>query len=193
MGKYSIEANTLTAIADAIREKGGTTDAIFAEGMAAAIAAIEAGGGANVSDFGFTKAVFGTTIGSQSFYHGMGEYPKLVVFYADDLSSIAAESSPQFFIKSGVSAVIDVGNGETMLVSGFSTGDVAKKYSYSEPETSTRVDMSTIYYPQNSKPGVCLTPLNPTDKNNVRVLGKNAAGFDVGLQESTLYYWGVLA
>ena len=35
----------MTAIADAIREKGGTTDLLTLDGMAAAIAAIEAGGG----------------------------------------------------------------------------------------------------------------------------------------------------
>lgn len=43
MSKYSIDNTTLTAIADAIREKSGTTDPILTEGMAAAIAAIEAG------------------------------------------------------------------------------------------------------------------------------------------------------
>lgn len=37
--------STLTAIADAIREKGGTTDPIAFDAMAAAVAAIEAGGG----------------------------------------------------------------------------------------------------------------------------------------------------
>lgn len=42
MSKYSIDNTTLTAIADAIREKGGTSDPILTEGMAAAIAAIEA-------------------------------------------------------------------------------------------------------------------------------------------------------
>lgn len=41
MSKYSIDNTTLTAIADAIREKGGTSDPILAEGMAAAIAGIK--------------------------------------------------------------------------------------------------------------------------------------------------------
>lgn len=44
MSKYSINDTTLTAIADAIREKGGTSAPILANGMAAAIAAIQAGG-----------------------------------------------------------------------------------------------------------------------------------------------------
>lgn len=43
MSKYSIDSSTLTAIADAIREKGGTSDPILAEGMAAAIAEIQKG------------------------------------------------------------------------------------------------------------------------------------------------------
>lgn len=45
MSEYLIQGATLTAIADAIREKEGTTDAIPAADMAARIEAIESGGG----------------------------------------------------------------------------------------------------------------------------------------------------
>lgn len=50
MAKYSINGSTLTAVADAIREKGGTSDALTPEAMAAAIAAIAAGGGVELPD-----------------------------------------------------------------------------------------------------------------------------------------------
>lgn len=46
--------STLTAIADAIREKAGTTDPIAFDAMAAAIAAIEAGGSIEVEYGTFT-------------------------------------------------------------------------------------------------------------------------------------------
>lgn len=44
MAKYTINDTTLTAIADAIREKSGTTGGIDPADMAALIAAIESGG-----------------------------------------------------------------------------------------------------------------------------------------------------
>lgn len=45
MSKYSIEDTTLTAIADSIRNKAGTSDPILVSGFADAIAAIPTGGG----------------------------------------------------------------------------------------------------------------------------------------------------
>ena len=45
MSEYLIQSKTLTAIADAIREKTGASDMMTPEGMAAAIADIQAGGG----------------------------------------------------------------------------------------------------------------------------------------------------
>ena len=45
MAKYSIEDSTLSAIAEAIREKAGTSETMTPADMAEAIAAIKAGGG----------------------------------------------------------------------------------------------------------------------------------------------------
>ena len=45
MAKYSIDDSTLIAIGDAIREKNGTSETMTPAEMAAAISAIEAGGG----------------------------------------------------------------------------------------------------------------------------------------------------
>lgn len=47
MSKYSIEDTTLTAIADSIRSKAGTSDPIQVSGFADAIAAIPTGGGSS--------------------------------------------------------------------------------------------------------------------------------------------------
>lgn len=50
MSKYVIDGATLTAIADAVREKDGSTEKILVSDIASAIAAIETGGGGGESD-----------------------------------------------------------------------------------------------------------------------------------------------
>ena len=67
----------LTKIAAAIREKGGTTDTLaFPDAMAAAIAAIEAGGGGGNFACGmFTPA--DTTVSQIEITHGLGAVPEL--------------------------------------------------------------------------------------------------------------------
>lgn len=50
MSEYMIQGETLTAIADAIRSKTGTTGTITAGGMAAVINTISAGSGVELGD-----------------------------------------------------------------------------------------------------------------------------------------------
>lgn len=46
MAEYLVQGASLTTVADAIREKGGTTAPLsFPEGMAAAVRSIQSGGG----------------------------------------------------------------------------------------------------------------------------------------------------
>ena len=59
MSKYVIEDTTLTAIADAVREKAGTTELIQVSELPDAIAAIESGGGGDIPEeaFSFTGSI----------------------------------------------------------------------------------------------------------------------------------------
>lgn len=80
----------LTAVADAIREKTGGTDALTLDGMAEAIAAIKAGGGANMA-MGEVTLTSNTTVGNSpstgyEIEHGLGETPNLVIFFFNDAS-----------------------------------------------------------------------------------------------------------
>jgi hypothetical protein len=61
MSKYAIEDSTLTSIADAIRSKAGTTEALKPVDMPEAIAAIQAGGGSSEEGTGFAAYVEGTS------------------------------------------------------------------------------------------------------------------------------------
>ena len=66
----------LKAIADAIREKGGTSDAIAFSAMAEAIAAIEAGGG-NIAYGTITPSSTGTAV---TITHNLGAVPTTGIF-----------------------------------------------------------------------------------------------------------------
>lgn len=148
-------------------------------------------GGADLSEFGFTKCAFGTTIGRENFHHGLGEYPKLVVFYADDITNISNEAVPYNWIKAGFSAVVKVDENSTHIVSGFSVGAEDRRSSpYYEPAASTRVDMSTSFSPSTSTSGVCI---NPVDVDTIKLEGMNGAGHNIVQQNETKYHWAVFA
>ena len=76
----------LTAIADAIREKTGESGTLTLDGMAAAVAGIEAGGGNYKVTHGSFTPSESTTIGNTGEYaitHGLGEKPSLFVLRAE--------------------------------------------------------------------------------------------------------------
>lgn len=77
MAKYTINDTTLTAIADAIREKSGTTGGIDPANMAALIAAIEAGGGISGYDVACGMFVPAENIARPVVDTGWGEAPDL--------------------------------------------------------------------------------------------------------------------
>lgn len=70
----------LTAIANAIREKGGTSEPLTLDQMAAAITAIEAGGGANIKMGSFTLS---QTADSYTLTHGLGAIPQFIMLMSN--------------------------------------------------------------------------------------------------------------
>lgn len=76
----------LKQIADAIREKGGTSDNLaFPQAMAEAIAAIEAGGGipSNITELAGGTYTAASDIGQTlTIQHGMGKTPNLAVIWS---------------------------------------------------------------------------------------------------------------
>lgn len=83
MSKYSIDSSTLTAIADAIREKGGTSDPILAESMAAAIEAIEVGGEWKVTSGEIVFSEEQILTGTWEIAHGLASEPLFAVVTTD--------------------------------------------------------------------------------------------------------------
>lgn len=68
----------LTAIADAVREKAGTTDAMTLTQIAEAIAAIQTGGGG-----AFTSGTFTPLDKVYEIEHGLGQVPSCFMYVAD--------------------------------------------------------------------------------------------------------------
>lgn len=92
--------NGLAAIANSIREKGGTTDQLtFPIGMAQAIAAIPTGIGAALPsaiakiDGGSFVLASETLCGGYSVEHNLGETPKGFVIWSDDISAFEASNN----------------------------------------------------------------------------------------------------
>ena len=85
----------LTNIANAIREKTGSTDTMNLEGMAAAIAGITGGGGAGLAyDMGeFVLDADTKVLDSPSLPHNLGEIPEFILVWTDDFAGLS-EANP---------------------------------------------------------------------------------------------------
>lgn len=100
--EYSVNQSDLVSVADAIREKGGTSETlVFPDGFVGAVQAIQAGGGDfDFSSFCFpiTKAVSGTFIlsknsNSTTINHNLGITPKIIIVFCTDISSLKGAST----------------------------------------------------------------------------------------------------
>ena len=88
MAEYLAKSEDLTAVADAIRAKGGTSEAlVFPDGFVSAVESIQAGGGIAFPDgVAITQGQF--TMATDTSYlaieHGMGQAPNIGVIWTED-------------------------------------------------------------------------------------------------------------
>jgi hypothetical protein len=85
----------LTNIADAIRGKTGGTEKLTLDGMATAIAGMEAGGGGLAYDMGefvLDADVKHLPIANGGIPHALGEVPQFVVVWTDDFADLSADN-----------------------------------------------------------------------------------------------------
>lgn len=85
----------LTAIADAIRSKGGTTDQLTLSGMVDAINAIQTGSGGTGLTYDMGEFVFDADIASNNIWiinnpipHNLGETPDFIIVWTDHWAGI---------------------------------------------------------------------------------------------------------
>lgn len=88
MSKYVIEDTTLSSIADAVREKTGGTELIKVSELPSAIAAIESGGGADLSSIQLERSIRTYTFSSGS-SNNTSEISLSDLGISDDLSDLA--------------------------------------------------------------------------------------------------------
>lgn len=194
MAELLVQDTSLTSIADAIREKAGLTDSFaFPEGFIQAIAGIEAGGGADITQFGFNKAVFGTTTGSQSFMHNLDETPKCVIFWSDDVFDYAITSTPQYIIRAGIGLVLHAKDGTTAVVESYNNiyySGGSYTFSVKSPEASRpRAGFDVVYNPSSSNIGAVMYSKDGT----IYFRGEEGSGYSYILLPAATYHWGVFA
>lgn len=85
----------LTAIADAIRAKGGTTDQLTLTGMVDAINAIQTGGGGTGLAYDIGEFVLDADVKflDPSLPHNLGEIPEFILVWTDDFAGLS-EGNP---------------------------------------------------------------------------------------------------
>ena len=93
MAKYMVEDTSLTAVADAIRTKGDTSDAMaFPAGFVAAIEAIETGGELKYATGAITPAIGTKTMTA----NGVGFKPSIVFMQHNTAKSLFCFGSANF-------------------------------------------------------------------------------------------------
>lgn len=112
----------LKQIADAIREKGGTSDSLaFPAAMAEAIAAIETGGGSDSSGAQFVSGTFTKTGSTLVSTHSLGS-----------LSDIGLRNDPNFYACVALNPKGITKTGTLILIQSKGYAAYARKYSGSE-------------------------------------------------------------
>lgn len=170
---------SLTAIADAIRAKAGTSDAMTLDGMAEAIAAISAGGGEGVFGESAASGSFTLSIGAASFTveHGLGKTPTYALVFLGAqrtysrtkklLICAAAYSSP--------------GGNRQLCVYGTTSDSDSAMYSVSElPITTDGANANALSY--------CTNPIYGANETTIS-FGDASGGNTAYLMSYRPYYW----
>lgn len=186
--------STLTAIANAIREKGGTTDPIAFNAMAAAVAAIEAGGG---GEGGYDFSELPTT-----FTHAISGSFILDADRNWKDHSISVPNSINITNEKPVIALIFSNDSETVYSSTVKTAQVLFCYDEAPRQTSKNKQTVGFYacttttgsydsyvYGALGKGGSELVKYGPKDDNTINVVvGSYAISLSAHSGVSTAYY-----
>lgn len=93
--EYAVNQADLTAVADAIRTKGGTSDALaFPAGFVSAVAAITAGTGGSSSGLAYDMGEFVLEAdnGAPVVPHNLGAVPEFILVWTEDFYGITENS-----------------------------------------------------------------------------------------------------
>lgn len=92
--EYLVNSDDLTAVANAIRTKGGTSGLLeFPGGFADAIAAIQAGGGEGGLAYDMGEFMLETDTSQRTIQHNLGTVPEFIIVWTDDFAENGNTSS----------------------------------------------------------------------------------------------------
>jgi hypothetical protein len=149
----------LKAIADAIREKAGTSDNLaFPTAMAEAVAAIEAGGAIFETDFTPTTDVKGNTSTTYiTIEHNLGVVPKLILLVRADIHGTVQNE----LIMSIYHTLYDYGYEHSILIyHNKSTAGDGYTYAYVTPAVTASSSAATSNL--NNQSVINITPISVT-------------------------------
>lgn len=128
----------LINIADAIREKTGTTDGMGIDEMAALIAAIESGGGSDGLQIASGEFTLASSISTYTVTHDLGVLPNLFIVYAPVVTALPSN----FVSKCIVAFVPEPENtvNQHIAVASFYTKGASSTTSAMPPSQGGRID-----------------------------------------------------
>lgn len=161
---YRVEEASLTAVADAIREKTGTSEGLsFPEGFVNAVAGIQAGGGENklfITEITPETDIYNGNNEGVFLQHGLGAIPDFVIVHRKDHST-------------GI-------NGNSVLISGAFLreiqGDTRRYNAYCAKRRETTNGYDTVSYGSgnmsyNNKITNTPSPVRYLDEKEMEIIG----------------------
>ena len=118
MAERIVQEESLVAVADAIRAKGGTSDALsFPTGFAEAISAIQAGGGGGGAVTSGTVTALESSV--HTIQHNLGVVPSVLFWYTEGFIENGTPSDPKLFSPSYKLKAPYASSSDSMLKSPF--------------------------------------------------------------------------
>ena len=175
---YRVEESSLTAVADAIREKRGTSEGLtFPEGFVQAVAGIQAGGGGIATGLVSPTEDIDRTTGIL-ITHNLGKIPRVAIVYRETQLDLIRDDT--------------VASGELAFgysINGTHSG-VVYKYGSSITSSLSLATMTTISYKVSHAPTTAVTTqviMDSNDKTAVLVPCANNSG--VKFISGNTYRW----
>lgn len=132
----------LTAIADAVREKTETTDALTLDAMAEAIAALETGGGYTTGTFTLSED---TAVADLTFEHGLGKVPKGLCIGLNTENNAASVSIGTFRVISTIAYTVESSARIRLVHIVQGANDTVMLYAGIIDEADGKIDANTVF------------------------------------------------
>ena len=192
MAEYLTNTTDLTAVADAIRAKGGTSDPlVYPDGFVTAIQSIETGGGGSFDLSNFLQNITDvisfsfTPIRDEAGYRidkpSTNSIPRMGFVYADDISYAYNKSILCFWLYTAADPYTDVSSGANL-----------QGHIYTVNESKIGARLNNAFLLTNGNTSGCLSSSSTLTYINIKsqTLSNNKAIFKAGIQYNGFVFFG---